>query len=174
MMATFAVWGKYTFVPEEDCPTVTGPMHSYQVPAALTVGYLISLPLLRVFSERVFSKTTDVKLLLKESMVLYNVAQVLLNGWMVYKFIDALVNKGHPFVGDINTVHTGASYAVWVHYCDKYLEFFDTYFMVLRGKMDQVRSVTFSRVLLFYKREINELLLAFARRACFRSVRFSL
>jgi len=32
-----------------------------------------------------------------------------------------------------------ASYAVWVHYCDKYLEFFDTYFMVLRGKMDQVR-----------------------------------
>jgi elongation of very long chain fatty acids protein 4 len=138
MMAIFAVWGKYTFVPEEDCPTVTGPMHSYQVPAALTVGYLISLPLLRVFSERVFSKTTDVKLLLKESMVLYNVAQVLLNGWMVYKFIDALVNKGHPFVGDINTVHTGASYAVWVHYCDKYLEFFDTYFMVLRGKMDQV------------------------------------
>jgi hypothetical protein len=29
---------------------------------------------------------------------------------------------------------------VWVHYCDKYLEFLDTFFMVLRGKMDQVRN----------------------------------
>ena len=36
-------------------------------------------------------------------------------------------------------VESGSSYAVWVHYCDKYLEFFDTYFMVLRGKLDQVR-----------------------------------
>jgi len=36
------------------------------------------------------------------------------------------------------SISSGSSYAVWVHYCDKYLEFFDTYFMVLRGKMDQV------------------------------------
>jgi len=71
-------------------------------------------------------------------MVLYNVAQVVLNGWMVYRFIDCVVNRGHPFIGDIHTVHSGASYAIWVHYCDKYLEFFDTYFMVLRGKTNQV------------------------------------
>lgn len=68
----------------------------------------------------------------------YNVVQVLLNGWMVYRFINAVLSQGHPFIGDISTVHTGAPFAVFVHYMDKYLEFFDTYFMVLRGKMDQV------------------------------------
>jgi len=30
------------------------------------------------------------------------------------------------------------SFAVWLHYCNKYLEFFDTIFMVLRGRLDQV------------------------------------
>ena len=79
------------------------------------------------------------KLLLKETMVVYNGGQVLLNGWMVYRFIDALVNKGHPFIGDLYTVNSGATFAVWIHYMDKYLEFFDTFFMVLRGRMDQVR-----------------------------------
>ena len=83
------------------------------------------------------------KLLLTESMIIYNVAQVFLNGWMVYEMIHAVLNKGHPFIGSRSivgvAVESGASYAVWVHYCDKYLEFFDTYFMVLRGKMDQVR-----------------------------------
>lgn len=82
------------------------------------------------------------KLLLTESMIIYNVAQVLLNGWMVYAMINAVVNRGHPFIGSRSlvgvAVESGASYAVWVHYCDKYLEFFDTYFMILRGKMDQV------------------------------------
>ena len=68
----------------------------------------------------------------------YNVAQVFLNGWMVYRFINAVLYQGHPFIGDISTVNTGAPFAVFVHYMDKYLEFFDTYFMVLRGKMDQV------------------------------------
>lgn len=71
-------------------------------------------------------------------MVLYNIAQVALNGWMVYRFVDAVVYRGHPFVGDINTTGTGTDFVIWVHYCDKYLEFFDTYFMVLRGRMDQV------------------------------------
>merc|ERR1712087_1062039 len=71
-------------------------------------------------------------------MVIYNGGRVLLNGWMVYRMVYAVLFRGHPFIGDINTVNTGATFAVWVHYCDKYLEFLDTYFMVLRGKMDQV------------------------------------
>ncbi len=70
--------------------------------------------------------------------MIYNVAQVALNGWMVYAMIDAVVNRGHPFIGDRTVIETGAAYAVWVHYCDKYLEFFDTYFMILRGNMKQV------------------------------------
>mmetsp|Transcript_18323 Transcript_18323/g.25836 ORF Transcript_18323/g.25836 Transcript_18323/m.25836 type:complete len:334 (-) Transcript_18323:299-1300(-) len=137
LMGVFAVWGKYTFVPESEAPGIGSDCHSYRVPLALTVGYLVSLPLLRWFVDGYLSRVVDVKLLLKESMVLYNVSQVVINGWMVYRFIQALY-RGHPFVGDTQTVASGATYAIWVHYCDKYLEFLDTYFMVLRGRMDQV------------------------------------
>lgn len=139
LLGAFAVWGKLTFVPEEEAPGVGAQIHDFRVPLVLTVGYLVSLPILRIFAASFLSKNVDVKLLLRESMILYNAAQVILNGWMVYRFVDAILFRGHPFVGDVNTVSTGATYAVWVHYCDKYLEFFDTYFMVLRGKMDQVR-----------------------------------
>ena len=134
----FAVWWQFTFVPEHLTPGVQVPMNSYHAPLALTVGYLISLPILKHLVKK-YCSTIDMKALLKESMILYNVSQIALNGWMVWRFLDAVVNKGHPFVGDISTISTGAYYAVWVHYCDKYLEFFDTYFMVLRGRMDQVR-----------------------------------
>lgn len=137
LVGIFAIWGKFTFVPESEIPGVDVPMHSHRVPLALTVGYLVSLPVLRYFVD-VFLSGVDMKVLLKESMVLYNVGQVVLNGWMVYRFVSAVACGGHPFIGDISTVHSGTSFAVWVHYCDKYLEFLDTYFMVLRGKMDQV------------------------------------
>jgi len=135
--AIFGVWWKFAFVPESETPGVHAPMQSYHSPLILTCGYLVSLPILRFFVDR-YCKSIDMKVLLKESMLLYNVSQIALNGWMVWRFVDAVVNKGHPFVGDIYTTATGTSYAVWIHYCDKYLEFFDTYFMVLRGRMDQV------------------------------------
>jgi elongation of very long chain fatty acids protein 4 len=138
LMGIFAIWAKCTFVDEQIATARRFEMHSYRVPLAFTSGYLVSLPLLQYIVKKYLSKTIDVKMLLMESMVLYNVVQVLLNGWMVYRFIQAIVSNGHPLVGDIHTVDSGATYAVWVHYCDKYLEFIDTYFMVLRGKMDQV------------------------------------
>mmetsp|Transcript_3745 Transcript_3745/g.3526 ORF Transcript_3745/g.3526 Transcript_3745/m.3526 type:complete len:360 (-) Transcript_3745:360-1439(-) len=136
--AVFSLWGKFAFVPESETPGVDVPVHSYHYVLFLTVGYLISLPILKFVVDNYLSKIWDMKLLLKESMILYNVAQVALNGWMVWRFVDAVLNKGHPFIGDIYTSNTGTVYAVWIHYCDKYLEFFDTYFMVLRGRMDQV------------------------------------
>lgn len=70
LMGFFAVWGKYTFVPETEQPGIQVPMHSYKVPLGLTVGYLISLPLLRYFVENFVSKKTDMKVLLTESMIL--------------------------------------------------------------------------------------------------------
>src|SRR6056300_24916 len=85
LLGIFAVWGKFAFPSESDCPGVTTPMHSWKIPATLTVGYLISLPVLRYVTENFIAKRYDVKLLLTESMVLYNVGQVLLNGWMVWK-----------------------------------------------------------------------------------------
>lgn len=138
--AVFAIWCKFTFVPELLTPGVQAPIHSYKTTLALTVGYLVSLPILKIMVQK-YCSSIDMKALLTESMILYNVSQIVLNGWMVWRFVDAVVNKGHPFVGDISTISSGAYYAVWVHYCDKYLEFFDTYFMVLRGRMDQVSSI---------------------------------
>lgn len=132
----------YAYPPASATPGLTAPMHGYATPLALTAFYLLSLPSLRYVTETYLAPRYDMKLLLTEAMVIYNVAQVLLNGWMVYAMVNALVNGGHPFMGSRSlsgvSISSGASYAVWVHYCDKYLEFFDTYFMVLRGKMDQV------------------------------------
>lgn len=142
MVAIFAVWGQLVFVTDESL--VPGgavvPLHSWKVPVGCGLFYLVSLPLLRNACERYLWKSVDVKTLLTEAMIVYNAGQVLLNLWMVYRIFDALLNRGHPFIGaDPFLVHTGTTYAIWVHYCDKYLEFMDTYFMVLRGKMDQVR-----------------------------------
>ena len=145
----FAVWGKLAFVDDSAIlGGASGPnLHSWKVPAALTTFYLLSLPLLHIFSRRFLnSRNVDVKLLLKESMIVYNAGQVLLNAWMVYRFLDALCFRGHPFIGGSrNVIETGATYAVWIHYMDKYLEFFDTYFMVLRGRIDQVRTLQYSK-----------------------------
>lgn len=139
LCGVFAVWGKYSFIDEADTPAFQ-PIDlrtNYKYPLMMTVGYLISLPILHYVVSNVLNVDQKyMKALLKDSMVCYNAAQVLLNGWMVYYIIDALLNKNHPFAGDTYT--TLCSYAVWIHYCDKYLEFFDTYFMVLRGRMDQV------------------------------------
>lgn len=137
MAAIFGVWGQLCFYPESQ-PAPVGPeLHSWKVPAVLTVSYLVALPLLRVFSKFFLSESVDTKLLLKETMVVYNGGQVLLNFWMVYKIMEGLLVKDHPFIGDVYKLTPGLSHALWIHYVDKYLEFFDTFFMVLRGRMDQ-------------------------------------
>mmetsp|Transcript_6294 Transcript_6294/g.11287 ORF Transcript_6294/g.11287 Transcript_6294/m.11287 type:complete len:353 (+) Transcript_6294:386-1444(+) len=132
----------HAYPPKDATPGLNAPMHGYSTPLALTAFYLISLPSLKWFTEKYLAPRYDMKLLLTEAMIIYNVAQVFLNGWMVYAMVDAVLNRGHPFIGSRSlsgvAINSGASYAVWVHYCDKYLEFFDTYFMILRGKMDQV------------------------------------
>jgi elongation of very long chain fatty acids protein 4 len=137
-----SAWAYHAYPSRGETPGLSIPMHGPSVPMCLTALYLVSLPLLRVASERCLAPRYDMKLLLTESMILYNVVQVGLNGWMVYAMVDAVINRGHPFIGSRGlsgiAVNSGASYAVWVHYCDKYLEFLDTYFMILRGKMDQV------------------------------------
>mmetsp|Transcript_27595 Transcript_27595/g.60768 ORF Transcript_27595/g.60768 Transcript_27595/m.60768 type:complete len:341 (-) Transcript_27595:323-1345(-) len=146
MTAVFGVWGKIAFYghsedgsyDESKAPGVGAEIHSWKVPLTLTAFYLLGLPVLRMFTTKYLTPSVDVKLLLKETMVIYNGGQVLLNGWMVYRFLDAVINRGHPFIGDLYTVNAGATFGVWIHYMDKYLEFFDTIFMVLRGRMDQV------------------------------------
>jgi GNS1/SUR4 family len=142
LLGICCIWGKYVFINENDIPDgQTVHIHNGLIPFTLTLLYVISLPLLHTLVKRYnIHNKVDVKLMLRESMIVYNAIQVVLNGWMVYRILFALVWKEHPFIaGPIHLVDTGAAYAVYVHYCDKYLEFLDTYFMILRGKMDQVR-----------------------------------
>lgn len=138
-LGIFAVWHKYTFVNEEEgTPALDFPLHSYHTPLAMTVAYLVSLPVLNYVVKTFIAPRYDMKSLLFESMVFYNVAQVIMNVWMVWRFMDAIVNRGHPFIGSVDAVGAGTTFAIWVHYTNKYLEFLDTYFMILRGKMEQV------------------------------------
>ncbi|GMI30666.1 hypothetical protein TrCOL_g2243 [Triparma columacea] len=130
LVALLSIWCKFAFVDETNYPPI-GELHSWKVPMCLTLSYLLSLPLLKLLSPLI----PNPKSLLLETMVLYNATQVLLNGWTVYYILHALYN-GHPIVGDVKA--TTCSLAVWVHYADKYLEFFDTYFMLLRGNFSQV------------------------------------
>lgn len=142
LIVILAVWCRFAFIDESNVPDERNVlMHdgSYVLPLALTSFYLVSLPLLKLFTDHFLSKKVDVKTLLWEPMIIYNLSQVVLNGWMVYKIVDGILFRGHAFVsGPIYVVNTGAPYAVYVHYCDKYLEYLDTYFMILRGKIDQV------------------------------------
>jgi len=140
MISVFAIWGQKCWTPDSELAPVGDSIHSSSVPVALTVGYLVALPLLRIFSRTFLSESVDVKLLLKETMIVYNGGQVLLNFWMVFKILQGLYSRGHPFIGDVYTMTPGLSHALWIHYVDKYLEFFDTFFMVMRGRMDQVSN----------------------------------
>lgn len=142
LVGILALWWNYAYPPKDTTPGVSTEMHSYTVPMYFTVFYLVSLPTLKWLTENKLAPQYDMKLLLTECMVIYNLAQVLLNGWMVYAMVKAVLFGGHPFIGSRSlrgiAIESGASHAVWAHYCDKYLEFFDTYFMILRGKMEQV------------------------------------
>ena len=119
----------HAYPPKDATPGLNAPMHGFSTPLALTAFYLISLPSLKWVTEKYLAPRYDMKLLLTEAMIIYNVAQVFLNGWMVYAMVDAVLNRGHPFIGSRSisgvAINSGASYAVWVHYCDKYLEMFN-------------------------------------------------
>ena len=109
-ISVLAVWAKYTFVPEEtSTPMLHEPMHSYKVPLFLTMGYLISLPVLKTMIK---VSGVDLRPMLKESMIVYNVAQVILNVWMVYRFIAAVGWGGHPFIGNILTMNKGITHTI--------------------------------------------------------------
>ena len=133
-----SAWSKLAFTDYDVSPPVQD-IHHWKYPLGMTILYLASLPMLQAMTMR-FLHNVDVKLLLYEAMVLYNTAQVLLNAWMVWQFLHAVLYQGHPLIaGPMRQVpDTGAVYGAWVHYMNKYLEYLDTYFMILRGRMDQV------------------------------------
>lgn len=75
---------------------------------------------------------------LKVPMLIYNNAQILLNIYMVYG-LSAVIS--YPNIYGINIPYTSnLRYFVYIHYLSKYLDYFDTLFIILRGKEKQQLS----------------------------------
>ena len=75
---------------------------------------------------------------LKLPMLLYNNAQIALNIYMVYG-LSAVVS--YPNIYGINIPYTcDLRYYVFIHYLSKYFDYFDTLFIILRGKEKQQLS----------------------------------
>ena len=112
------------------------PIHSPLGPLLVTLSYLITISILKSTLSKASPTTISyLRDLLTPTMIAYNVLQVFINSYIVLSIFSSL-RSGHPLVG--STTATTCSFAVWLHYCDKYLEYFDTIFMILRGRFDQV------------------------------------
>jgi len=69
---------------------------------------------------------------LKYSMLLYNNTQILLNIYMIYGLLPVI---SYPNIYGINIPYTSElRYFVYIHYLSKYFDYFDTLFIILRGK----------------------------------------
>jgi elongation of very long chain fatty acids protein 4 len=75
---------------------------------------------------------------LKYPMLIYNNAQILLNIYMIYGLMPVI---SYPNIYGINISYTSnLRYFVYIHYLSKYFDYFDTLFIILRGKEKQQLS----------------------------------
>lgn len=78
----------------------------------------------------------------REFMFVYNVYQALLNLYMVLSFIYEVARLGRGAWGigppDLSSNGVSLGFIVWVHYNNKFLEYADSLFMVLRKKNNQL------------------------------------
>jgi elongation of very long chain fatty acids protein 4 len=75
---------------------------------------------------------------LKTPMLIYNNAQIMLNIYMIYG-LSCVVS--YPNIYGINIPYTAnLRYFVYIHYLSKYFDYFDTFFIILRGKEKQQLS----------------------------------
>jgi hypothetical protein len=96
-----------------------------------TVGYYSMIVLLT----RYMNMKNRVPYKLKVPMLIYNNVQILLNIYMIYG-LSAVVS--YPNIYGINIPYTNnLRYFVYIHYLSKYFDFFDTLFIILRGKEKQ-------------------------------------
>jgi len=75
---------------------------------------------------------------LKKSMYVYNFSQIILNTYMIYGLYEIV---SFPNVFGINTIYTSKiRYYTYIHYISKYLDYCDTFFIILRNKNKQQLS----------------------------------
>jgi elongation of very long chain fatty acids protein 4 len=75
---------------------------------------------------------------LKYPMLIYNNTQIILNIYMIYGLMSVI---SCPNIFGINIAYTtNLRYYVYIHYLSKYFDYFDTLFIILRGKEKQQLS----------------------------------
>ncbi len=93
------------------------------------ISYLMTCSILRKYMQ---TRNTYV---LSVPMQVYNFAQIVLNVYMIYGLVPLMQNN----IFGINASYsTRIEHFVYVHYLSKYLDFFDTFFMILRKKSNQL------------------------------------
>ena len=78
---------------------------------------------------------------MKAAMVVYNVYQALFNIFMVVSFLREVRRTGMPWWGsrvDRSLQGRPLAFLLYAHYHNKYVEFLDTFFMVVRKKQRQL------------------------------------
>ena len=77
----------------------------------------------------------------RSAMLLYNVYQSLVNGFMAGWLVLGAHRAGFTLWGnreDRTAAGYDIAFGLWMHYNNKYLELFDTFFMVIKKKDDQI------------------------------------
>lgn len=80
---------------------------------------------------------------LRKYIYTYNIYQVCLNAWCVYVFVKEAIKTSFydgvgPFNVGVNQTSEMTNFLIWVHYNNKFVEFFDTFFMVMNKKSEQL------------------------------------
>ncbi|KAJ1480076.1 ELO family [Baffinella frigidus] len=120
-----------------DLVFISGPIPDMLVAkstmAGMLAGYLGMIAVLRMYMRGRTPYTLTL------AMQVYNIAQIALNIYMIYGLV-ALVSFPSNIFG-INLAYTAnLEWFVYIHYLSKYLDFFDTLFIILRGKEKQQLS----------------------------------
>lgn len=77
----------------------------------------------------------------KSAMLLYNIYQSCINGFMALWLVVGAYRAGFSVWGneeDRSAAGYDIAFGLWMHYNNKYLELFDTFFMVIKKKDEQI------------------------------------
>jgi len=101
---------------------------------------MLALYLLMIVVLRIYMKNRPAYSL-KFAMQVYNLVQVALNVYMIWGLTVLPFLSETPNIFGINAKYTERlEYFVFIHYISKFLDFFDTVFIILRGKERQQLS----------------------------------
>ena len=106
---------------------------SPQFMIGMSIVYLVTIKDLQIYMENKSAYS------LKTVMRLYNIGQIFINLYMMYGLCMTPFMPEKPNLLLLNVPYTDRiAYFIDLHYISKYFDYFDTFFMVLRKKDDQV------------------------------------